>query len=390
MVIGAEPRQGAVTRDGRGEVVAGMIIMLKGENSREVVTRVKETLANIHGTLPEGVRVNVFYDRTALIEACISTVMKALLEGSVLVIVILFIFIAELRTALIVVLALPLTFLVSFIIMGWAGLSSNLMSLGGLAFSVGMVVDASIVVIENIRRQLATRLHAPRRTVILEAVLEVGRPVAFSVMIIAIILVPLFTLQGIEGKMFAPLALTLLIALLVSLGVAFTTIPVLADLVLQQAVPEADQEGDMDQQPDQPGQESLKLQGAQPHHGGIASDRGHRPRLVIAERLERLVRQMPEEIGGGPLRLLDGDGGDHGIGCLALPLGLGTVTDCKNLRMPWQLQGGLDQDTLEPVQRHIQDARQAFGTYPGRPDHGPGGYPLPAFQEDILPIVFAH
>jgi cobalt-zinc-cadmium resistance protein CzcA len=133
-----------------------------------------------------------------------------------------------------VVLSLPLTFLVSFIFMGWAGLSSNLMSLGGLAFSVGMVVDASIVVIENIRRQLALRLHEPRRTVITEAVQEVGRPVAFSVMIIAIILVPLFTLQGIEGKMFAPLALTLLIALLVSLGVAFTTIPVLADLTLKQ------------------------------------------------------------------------------------------------------------------------------------------------------------
>ncbi len=234
VVIGTEPRQGAVTRDGRGEVVAGMIIMLKGENSREVVARVKEALDKVRSTLPEGVRVNVFYDRTSLVKACISTVMTALMEGSLFVILILFLFIAEMRTALIVVLSLPLTFLVSFILMGWAGLSSNLMSLGGLAFSVGMVVDASIVVIENIRRQLALRLHEPRRTVITEAVQEVGRPVAFSVMIIAIILVPLFTLQGIEGKMFAPLALTLLIALLVSLGVAFTTIPVLADLALKQ------------------------------------------------------------------------------------------------------------------------------------------------------------
>ena len=235
VVIGAEPRQGAVTRDGRGEVVAGMIIMLKGENSRDVVARVEDALNKVRGTLPDGVRVNVFYDRTSLIEACIATVMNALLEGSLFVILILFLFIAELRTALIVVLSLPLTFLVSFILMGWAGLSSNLMSLGGLAFSVGMVVDASIVVIENIRRQLAARLHEPRRTVILEAVQEVGRPVAFSVLIIAIILVPLFTLQGIEGKMFAPLALTLLIALMVSLGIAFTIIPVLADLSLKQA-----------------------------------------------------------------------------------------------------------------------------------------------------------
>ncbi|MEI6515463.1 MAG: CusA/CzcA family heavy metal efflux RND transporter, partial [bacterium] len=235
VVIGTEPRQGAVTRDGRGEVVAGMIIMLKGENSREVVTRVKKTLEKVRGTLPAGVKVNVFYDRTSLIEACLATVMNALMEGSVFVILILFLFIAELRTALIVVVSLPLTFLISFIVMGWAGLSSNLMSLGGLAFSVGMVVDASIVVIENIRRQLALRLTDPRKTVIIEAVREVGRPVAFSVMIIAIILVPLFTLQGIEGKMFAPMALTMLIALMVSLGVAFTAMPVLADLSLKQA-----------------------------------------------------------------------------------------------------------------------------------------------------------
>jgi heavy metal efflux system protein len=235
VVIGAEPRQGAVTRDGQGEVVAGMIIMLKGENSQDIVSRVKEAIGRIQGTLPEGVRLDVFYDRTSLIEACIETVLDALLEGGIFVILVLFLFVAELRTALIVVFSLPLTFLVSFILMGSAGLSSNLMSLGGLAFSVGMVVDASIVVVENMRRHLAARCgQAPRRQIVAEALVEVARPVAFSVLIVAIILVPLFTLQGIEGKMFAPLAATMLIALMVSLLVALTVIPVLSDLFLGQ------------------------------------------------------------------------------------------------------------------------------------------------------------
>jgi cobalt-zinc-cadmium resistance protein CzcA len=236
VVIGAEPRQGAVSRDGKGEVVAGMIIMLKGENSQEVVDRVKASIGKIRGTLPEGVQLHVFYDRTSLIEACIKTVVDALLEGGLLVIVVLFLFLAELRTALIVVFSLPFTYLVSFIIMGAVGLSSNLMSLGGLAFSVGMVVDASIVVVENIRRHLAHRTEQEhKRRVVGEALGEVARPVAFSVVIIVVILVPLFTLQGIEGKMFAPLAATMLIALMVSLVVALTVVPVLSELLLRQA-----------------------------------------------------------------------------------------------------------------------------------------------------------
>jgi heavy metal efflux system protein len=235
VVIGSEPRQGAVTRDGKGEVVAGMIIMLKGENSKEVVTRVKDAVGRIQGALPPGVRLNVFYDRTSLIEACIETVLRALAEGGVFVILVLFLFLAEGRTSLIVVLSLPITFLVSFIVMRGAGLTANLMSLGGLAFSVGMVVDASIVVVENIRRHLAQRLELrEKRRIVAEALVEVARPVAFSVLIIAIILVPLFTLQGVEGKMFAPLALTMLIAMLVSLVVALTVVPVLSELLLKQ------------------------------------------------------------------------------------------------------------------------------------------------------------
>ena len=234
IVIGAEPRQGAVTRDGKGEAVAGMIIMLKGENSQDVVSRVKKEVEKIKVILPADVRLNVFYDRTSLIDACINTVVNATLEGGIFVIIVLFIFVAEIRTALIVLFSLPLTFLIGFIIMRQIGLTSNLMSLGGLAFSVGMVVDASIVVVENIRRHLAeSPVSKPKIDVVSGAILEVARPVSFSVLIIALILVPLFTLQGIEGKMFMPLALTMLTALLVSLCVALTIIPALAEMLLE-------------------------------------------------------------------------------------------------------------------------------------------------------------
>lgn len=232
--IGGEVRQGAVTRDARGETVAGMVIMLRGENSKTVVERVKAAVAQLQRTLPPGARLDVFYDRTALIEACIRTVMDALLMGAIFVILVLFLFLAELRTALIVVLSLPITFLYTFVAMRAAGLSANLMSLGGLAFSVGMVVDASIVVVENVRRHLAERgPAAPKRDVVLAALAEVARPVTFSVLIVALVLVPLFSLQGVEGKMFRPLALTLLFALLTSILVALFVVPPLAERMLR-------------------------------------------------------------------------------------------------------------------------------------------------------------
>jgi cobalt-zinc-cadmium resistance protein CzcA len=233
VAIGPEVRQGAVTRDARGESVAGMVIMLRGENSKTVVERVKEAVARIQTSLPQGARLDVFYDRTQLIEACIKTVMDALLMGGLLVILVLFLFLAELRTAVIVVLSLPITFLFTFLVMGAAGLSANLMSLGGLAFSVGMVVDGSIVVVENVRRHLAHGpASVPRRRVVIEAMAEVARPVTFSILIIALVLVPLLTLQGIEGKMFKPLALTMLFALLTSIVVALTLVPALSDWLL--------------------------------------------------------------------------------------------------------------------------------------------------------------
>ncbi len=235
VVIGPQPRQGAVTRDGKGEVVAGMVIMLKGENSKDVVARVKSAIPKIQKSLPEDVRINVFYDRTALIEACIKTVMNALMEGGIFVIAVLFLFAAELRTALIVVTSLPVTFLATFIIMGWAGISSNLMSVGGLAFSVGMVVDASIVIVENIRRHFAQKTDLKqRRRIVVKAVGEVAKPVSFSILIIVIVLVPLFALQGIEGKMFLPLMLTMMIAILVSLLIALMLVPVFSEILLKQ------------------------------------------------------------------------------------------------------------------------------------------------------------
>jgi cobalt-zinc-cadmium resistance protein CzcA len=233
--IGPQFRQGAVTRDGKGETVCGMAIMLRGENSKTVVSAVKDAASKLQQSLPRGLRMDVFYDRTALIEACIKTVMDALMEGGILVILVLVLFLAELRTALIVVVSLPITFLMTFIVMNAMGLSSNLMTLGGIAFSVGMVVDASIVVAENVRRHLAENRDPTRLGFILVgAMLEVARPVSFSVLIIALVLVPLFTLQGLEGKMFAPLALTLLICLLVSIAVAMVVVPALSAVLLRQ------------------------------------------------------------------------------------------------------------------------------------------------------------
>ncbi len=234
--VGPQARQGAVSRDGKGEAVAGMVIMLRGANSKDVVTSVKDTVPRIQKSLPEGVSLNVFYDRTSLIEACIGTVVKALLEGGIFVILILFLFIAEMRSALIVLASLPITFLITFLIMGQTGISSNLMSLGGLAFSVGIVVDASVVIVENVRRHFGERTTpALRRHIAIEAVSEVARPVAFSVLIIIIVMIPLFSLQGIEGKMFAPLAATMIIAILVSLITALTFVPVTSEWLLQQA-----------------------------------------------------------------------------------------------------------------------------------------------------------
>jgi cobalt-zinc-cadmium resistance protein CzcA len=233
--VGPETRQGAVTRDGKGERVAGMVIMLKGENSKIVVDRVKKTIPKIQASLPQDVRIDAFYDRTSLIQACIRTVGNALLQGGIFVVIILFLFLGNLRASLIVALSLPLTALFAFILMKWQGVTANLMSLGGLAIAIGMIVDASVVIAENIARHLSQSKDAAlsRIQITYEAVREVARPLIFAILIIIVVFVPLFMLQQMEGKMFRPLALTVCFAMLGSLLVSLTIVPVLCSLFVR-------------------------------------------------------------------------------------------------------------------------------------------------------------
>ena len=226
-------RQGAVTRDGRGEAVVGIVMMLMGANSRTVVHDVKETLAEVERTLPEGVSIDPFYDRTELIQRTIRTVRTNLLEGGLLVVLVLLLFLGNLRAGLIVAAAIPLSMLVAFTAMRAMGLSGNLMSLGAIDF--GLIVDGSVVMIENIVRVLIQERPvdaAERRAVILRAAREVARPVAFAVGIIILVYLPILALSGIEGKMFRPMALTVVSALVGSLVCALTLMPVLASFLL--------------------------------------------------------------------------------------------------------------------------------------------------------------
>lgn len=233
--VGPMTRQGAVTRDGKGESVAGMVIMLRGANSKLVVENVKKEIPKIQSSLPADVKIKPFYDRTALIQACIKTVADALMQGGIFVIAVLFLLLGNFRGAVIVALALPFTAFITFILMGWQGVTANLMSLGGLSIAIGMVVDASIVVAENIARHLSGTAHTGRskRDIVQNAVLEVARPVVFAILIIIVVFLPLFTLEEMEGKMFKPLALTMIFALFGSLLIALTIVPVLSSLFLK-------------------------------------------------------------------------------------------------------------------------------------------------------------
>ena len=226
-------RRGAVTRDGRGEVVAGTVIMLKGENSKDVVERVREAVPGIRRSLPEDVRISVFYDRIDLVRDVIGTVSGALLQGGILVILVLFLVIGNLRAALVAAMSLPMTAAIAFVLMDAASVTANLMSLGGLAIAVGMVVDGSIVVTENVARRLRETGGRPSPAVYVSAVSEVARPIVFSVLIIGIVFLPLFTLEGMEGKMFGPLALTMVFAMLGSLIVSQTIVPVVLSWVVR-------------------------------------------------------------------------------------------------------------------------------------------------------------
>jgi cobalt-zinc-cadmium resistance protein CzcA len=246
--IGAELRQGAVTMNGRGEVVSAIVLMLKGASGRDVVNAIKEKLPEIQKALPKGVELVPFYDRTDLVRKAIHTVTSALQEGAILVLIVLVVLLADLRSAIIVTLVLPLSALFAFIMMRWYGLSANLMSLGGLAIGIGMMVDGAVVMVENIHRHLTEKpdpaklhhRHVGKVETVLYAAKEVGRPIVFGIFIIIVVFLPLFTLQGFEGKMFSPLAFTISFALLGSLILSLTLVPTLCTFFLKQTPHEHD------------------------------------------------------------------------------------------------------------------------------------------------------
>ena len=233
--IGHQTRNGAVTKDGKGEVVIGMVIMLKGSNSKHVVDRVHAEIPQIQKSLPPGVKISPFYDRTSLIQACIKTVSSALGQGVILIILVLCIVLWDIRAALAVAISLPMTAAITFLIMGWKGITGNLMSLGGLVVAIGMIVDGAIVVIENIARHMREKADSDesRIPIAFEAVREVARPVIFAILIIVIVFIPLFTLESMEGKMFKPLALTICFAMIGSLVATFTIVPVLGSIMVK-------------------------------------------------------------------------------------------------------------------------------------------------------------
>lgn len=228
-------RQGAVTRDGRGEVVVGIVMMLAGENSRVVVDRVKSEIAEVAKTLPPGVTIDAYYDRTDLVRRTIRTVAKNLAEGGLLVLLVLLLLLGNLRAGLIAALSIPLSMLGGFVLMRLAGISGNLMSLGSIDF--GLVVDGSVILIENVVRRLHERRDEPESVVekVRDATHEVARPVVFAVGIITIVFLPILGLRGVEGKMFRPMAATLIFVLGLSLLCALTLVPVLASVFLRDA-----------------------------------------------------------------------------------------------------------------------------------------------------------
>jgi heavy metal efflux system protein len=241
--IGHAVRHGAAVLNGQREVVAGIVLMLRGGNAREVVQAVKEKIEDIHEQklLPGGLRIVPFYDRLELIVAALRTVYKALLEGIVLVIVVLFLFLGNVRSALIVTATLVVAPLATFIVMDQVGLTANLMSLGGLVIAIGMMVDGSVVVVENVYRHLSE--HPPgssvsRGAIVLKATKEVAEPVVFGILIIILVFFPILSLQGMEGKMFKPLAYTIMIALLISLLLSLTLSPALCSLALTRGTEE--------------------------------------------------------------------------------------------------------------------------------------------------------
>ena len=233
--IGAITRYGAVTQNGEAEAVQGLVLGLRGANARDVVDGVRRKLDEIESALPDGVTVDIFYDRGNLVKRAVGTVSKALAEATVLVVILLVLFLGDIRASISVALVLPLAALATFILMRQFGMSANLMSLGGLAIAIGMLVDAAVVVVENITTHIGDwqkERRLPRLHVVYRAVREVSVPVASGIGIIIIVFFPLLTLQGLEGKLFTPVALTIVFALAASLLLSLTVIPVLSSFLL--------------------------------------------------------------------------------------------------------------------------------------------------------------
>lgn len=233
--FGEEVRYGAMIKGGYTEAVGGIVMMIAGGNAKEIVRNVKARVEEINskGMLPGGLRIVPYYDRSELVDAALHTVTEVLIEGIILVIVILFLFLGDIRSSLIVIATLVLTPALTFVVMNHLGMSANLMSLGGLAIAIGLMVDGSVVVVENVFSKLGRNPRLDRMRVVYEAVMEVGTPVIFGICIIILVFLPLMTLQGMEGKMFAPLAYTIAIALGISLVLSLTLSPVLSSYLLK-------------------------------------------------------------------------------------------------------------------------------------------------------------
>src|SRR5215210_2286779 len=234
VTAGPMPREGAVSRDARGETLSGMIVMLKGANGKEVVTAVQHRLEEIRKLLPQGATIRPFYNQGDVVDNTTHTVFRNLLEGGLLVTLILFIFLRNIRASLITASVIPLSLLFAFVAMKQFGVSANLMSLGALDF--GLIVDASVVMVENFVRRLEHEGDLPRdrrRELIREAAFEVGRPIVFGVCIIIAVYLPIFTLEGLEGRMFTPMAFTVCVAVLGSLLLALTYVPMMSSFLLE-------------------------------------------------------------------------------------------------------------------------------------------------------------
>jgi cobalt-zinc-cadmium resistance protein CzcA len=231
--IGNELRQGAVTKDGQGEVVTGIVLKGVNENTKQVIERVQAKVNEINKTLPEGVHIIDYYDQSDLIDHSVRTVTESLVEGEILVLVILLLLLGDFRGSLITAAAIPFCMLVAFILMWWSDLSANLTSLGGLAISIGMMVDATVVMVENIYRHLEEHREHSVREAILVAAQEIGRPMFFAILIIIAVFLPVFTLQGIEGKLFKPLAYAVTFAMFGSLLMSLCVAPMMCALWLR-------------------------------------------------------------------------------------------------------------------------------------------------------------